>query len=755
MKEKNILRVINWLIILTVVGTPLFYWKETVYPYTFSKTIFFQVVVEILFAFWLGLAVLDKSYRPKKTPLIVAGGIFFLLIVITGFTGIDPWRSFWGTIERSFGIFTLLHFAAFGIVLVSLKNHINFKNVFYWSLGTAFLISVIAFGQIKNPTLLLQEYIGNRPGATFGNPSFLAGYLVFHIFIALYYIVGFLRPGLKISGKNKFEISLLFLVLVVCGAALFQTQTRGDLLGLGVGFLVLFLMMALRPINFGYKLISGRVFYSIVFLMVVLGAMGFWFTRTSDFWDNVPGLSRFRDISFNSKDLLPRFSAINAAWSGFKERPILGWGWDNFNVVYNKNYDPRVLSLSYQETRFDKPHNYILEYLVVGGLPLFLAYLAFLFFAGYEAFKIRNKLLGNFFLAFLASYVTRGLFLFETIGPLMVMFIFLSWIDGQYKNDNNEFIKKSASEDAKPRFQNFRTTTLFFSLLVLIVIYFFSLTSWRANNAAYSGFIYLTANRATEAILSFKKSVETWSPYRWFFQRDYAAAMTENYFYHPERIPKEEVILALEAMEESTAKHPKDAYGHYALVDMYNQVADIDPENFLTAAERHAEMALDLSPNRQQVLFSLSKTKSLRGDLKEALRISKQALDLNPEVADAHFYYGLFLHVDGQMEAGYKELKEAIQLGRKWKNYHELLVVGNFFADSGHLKEAIELYELAEQWEPVDLEVKMKLGIAYYFNDQRKLAREKILEVMAKFDIKTIESYKEIFPILRDLGLVD
>lgn len=749
--EKSILKIINWLLILTVVGSPLFYWKTTVYPYTFSKTIFFQIVVEIIFALWLVLAFFYKKYRPEKTPLMLAMGGFFAVLLITALTGVDFWRSFFGSIERSFGIFTLAHFGALFLILISLRTAVDFKKIFYWSLGTAFLISLIAFGQLKNPSLLLQEFVGDRPGSTFGNPSFLAGYLTFHIFIALYFLINSLR--LEKQRLKNLETGFLAGVFILCGAALLQTQTRGDLLGLGAGFLVLFLMMTLRPVSFRSRFLSGRIFYGVCLVLIISAALGFWATRESNFWSNVPGLGRFKDISLESKDLLPRLSALKAAWKGFQEKPLLGWGWENFNVVYNKNYDPKVLSISYLETRFDKPHNYVLEYLVAGGLPLLLAYLLFLFFAGYQAAKIKDRFLGNIFLAFLAAYVVRGLFLFETLGPLLAFFLFLAWIDSQYKKEDRTAGKAVENSISKSQLKSFGVVLAVCLAAVFLKIYLFSISSWRANHAEYLGFNYFAANRPQEAILSFRKAVEIWSPYRWFVQRDYAAALTERYFYNPETVPKEEVVLAIKAMEESTAKHPKDAYGHYALVDMYNQAADIDPENFLAAAEQHAEKALELSPNRQQVLFSLAKTKSLRGDIKEALRISKEAMELNPEVADAHFYYGLFLHVDGQMEEGYQELKRAIELGRKWKNFHELLVVGNFFADSGHLDESIELYKEAEMMEPGDLEVKVKLGIAYYFNHQRDLAREKILEVMAKFDITTSPAYVEIRPILRDLGL--
>ncbi len=757
--EKNFLRIINALIILAIIGSPFFYWRTTVYPYTFSKTIFFQVVVEILFFFWLGLVFLNKKYRPKLTPLVLAGGIFFLVLLITSITGIDFWRSFWATIERAFGVFALLHFGALALVISSLRAEINFRKILYWSLGMAVVISGVALIQLTNPYFLMNEGVGSidRPGATFGNPSFLAGYLTFHIFIAFYFLAGYFRKDVFFRNLKKIEILFLSGALVLNTVVLFQTQTRGDILGLGLGLFVLLLMFTFRGVDFKAKILGRRVFYGGILALLVVLAGGFWVTRSNDFWNKVPGLSRFKDISLEGKDLAPRLSALEAGWKGFKEKPVLGWGWDNFNVVYNKHYDPKILSVSYSETRFDKPHNYLLEYLVAGGIPLFLAYLSLIFLAGYQALKIKDRLLSNIFIAFVASYFVRGFFLFETLGPFLVLFLFLAWIDNQYKKDKNlDLDSKPVNNIGKQKYKEIGSWGIWLGApVILIFIYFANISGWRSNHYEYSGFNYFSANRPKEAIASFKKAVEIWSPYRWFIERDYAAALTEAYFYNPELIPKEEVILALKAMEDSTSRHPRDAYGHYALVDMYNQAAEIDPENYVAAAERHGAIALELSPNRQQVLFSLAKTKSLKNDIKGALEISKKALDLNPEVADAHFYYGLFLHVDGQTDLSYEHLKRANELGRKWKNFNEPLVVGNFFADSGRLEEAIELYKVAEKMDQNALEVKMKLGIAYYFNDQKDLAKEKILEVMKVFDLTKSDVYESVLPILRDLDLVN
>lgn len=38
------------------------------FPFITPKNFFFRTGVEILFLFWVFLAIFDKSYRPKKSP---------------------------------------------------------------------------------------------------------------------------------------------------------------------------------------------------------------------------------------------------------------------------------------------------------------------------------------------------------------------------------------------------------------------------------------------------------------------------------------------------------------------------------------------------------------------------------------------------------------------------------------------------------------------------------------------------------------
>ena len=63
------------------------------------------------------------------------------------------------------------------------------------------------------------------------------------------------------------------------------------------------------------------------------------------------------------------------SWQGVKEHPILGWGQENYIVLFNKYYDPKMYQ---QEPWFDRSHNVFFDWLVSGGILALLAYLSFL-----------------------------------------------------------------------------------------------------------------------------------------------------------------------------------------------------------------------------------------------------------------------------------------------------------------------------------------------------------------------------------------
>jgi len=743
MNEEKIISWIKGLLYVLAIGTPLFYLSEVVYPTLIAKTAFFEATLKIIVFLWLGLVVQSSRFWPRFTSPLAIGLLSFLgILTLTGIFGFDPARSFWSTEDRALGIFFWYHIGALVFLLSSLNKEINWRLLWLWSLGTASVVALLGFLQLFIPNLLLNETIGGRPGSTFGNPTFLAGYLSLHLFIALFLLLS-TREG-KNQSLSQGEKIFISISSLICFLGLWQTQTRGDILGALIGLVIFSVLFFIFLPEKAGQVVSRKVFFGGVIALVILGSV-FWVTRANPVWNNLPAVERFRSISLEGQEFQPRLIALRAAWEGIKERPLLGWGWDNFNIVFNKNYDPKALESGYTETRFDKPHNVFFEYLISGGVFLLLAYLALFGLALFESWK-----LGGIFRAivpaFFLTYLIRNFFVFETLGPVLILALFLGFVHGSY-----EALERKDSKPARAKHFSSGLAMGFLAVGILLA-FFINIRTIQAASHQFWGFRGFTAQKSEDAIQHFRRSVQIWTPYQSEFKRDYAAAVSNAYFYDSERVPKEAVQEGITFMEEVARDHPYDSYNHSVLVDLYNQSADINPD-YLNRAEASAKRALELSPNRQQILFSLAKTKSLQNDLPAALKLAKQGRDLSPNVPDGHFFYGLLSFAAGDGKTGYEEIKEAIRLGRKWKNYNEPLVIAGFFADHGHLLEGIQLYEEAKKLEPESVEVRLKLGIAYFVNKQFDLAREEIRYVKEKTDLKSNPRYPELLPILRSLGL--
>jgi O-antigen ligase/tetratricopeptide (TPR) repeat protein len=751
MSSTRIVKAIRGLLFVTVIAAPLFYWKWSLFPYNVPKTALFEALVEIIFALWLALAISDKRYRPRMTPLLWAGAAFLSILTITAFTGVDVWRSFFSDLERAFGIVMYYHLAALALVVSSLAGEMPWKKIWYASFGTSLATVLIALIQLQSPNLLLlSDMVGGRPGATFGNPTFLAGYLLFTVFVAGYYLL----RNQESRGKGE----TLFLWATVIGNILgiFITATRGDILGLFGGIFALVVLFAIRPPVTAMRLFVNRRLYALVAIILVILAGGVWITRGSSIWNGVPGIDRLKDITLSgaNSDIGPRIMALSAGWQGFLDRPLTGWGFENFNVVFNAHYDPRVLEYGYAESNFDKPHNIAVEMLTAGGILLFLAYLALFAAFIYEAWKSKDTLLSSLMIAALVAYGIRSLVIFDTLGPAMMLYLAFGWVNARYRGGLPAPVASPATQ--KPKEQRLIQGPVIATTLIAaaIVVYMLNLTAFAASMGAWDAHNTLQVLQdPTKGAADFVSESKQWSVYQWDFLRDYANTIAQAYFYNPTGVPAGTVKDAIGKMEQVALDHPQDAYNHYLLTDIYNLASTIDPTNYLPNAEKQADIALGISPNRQEIYYYLMKTKSLEGDNAAAFALAKKALDLDPKVADSHFYYGMLAFAIQKPTIGYDEVKQAIALGRTWHDFYEPRVAGDYFADTGHLGEAIGLYQEALKLKPDDADTELKLGAAYYFNKQPDLARQYFSAVVSKYDITSSQAYPQYKPILDALGL--
>jgi O-antigen ligase len=342
---------------------------STFFPFIVGKSTAFKLIIDLalIFLIWaLARGELKINFKTLLNPLFISIAIFIFIFLMAGFLGIDPAFSFWSNFERGEGGFQMLHyFIFFALLVLVFKEEKDWRRFFLILLGVTILMIFYGIAAALNIRGFLGPGICDRFSGTLGNPAFLGTYLIFSLFYAGYLLV-------KEEKKNKKYLWLGLLVFLCF--FLLLTQTRGAFMGLGVGLIAgLFYLTIILPSGGLRKIVFGLGIFLILFAVLIIGF------RPANL-NPIPfckSASRLFEISIYDPSSQPRLWTWGSAIKGFKERPIFGWGPENFPVVFDKYFDPRhYVPGANSETWFDRAHSIFLDYLVATGILGLLSYLS-------------------------------------------------------------------------------------------------------------------------------------------------------------------------------------------------------------------------------------------------------------------------------------------------------------------------------------------------------------------------------------------
>lgn len=748
--EKNLLRAIK-IGLYSVFLTAFLTFQKFMFPFITTKASAFNIIIELIFALWLVLAAFFPKYRPKANFLNISILVFLAAIFLSSAFGIDFHRSFWSTQERATGLFFILHLAAFYLTL-SVFSKDEFKNYLKASFIVSLVISAFAIVQYYNPGLILSggSAVGDRAGSFFGNPIFLAAYLLFNIFISLW----FFAEEFFIN-KNKVA-SLWFAAgsLFELGIVVLATQTRGAILGLMAGLLGVLLYFSFN--NLEYAKILKKISLSVL-AAAVLFSGAFLLTRHSPAWQKIPGFDRVATISLSDSTTQTRLITWGVAVKSFQERPILGFGWENFKYPFDKNYDPRLLKYGFSETYWDKPHNIIFEYLVNIGIIGLLSYLGVILGACYiAAKKTAGKAPDNFDLArpfilgALIAYFAQNLVAFDTFGPYIMFFIFLAFLNK---------ISEGDIQDAKPESKKTIVLLPILAAAVFISGAYANISVLNASNAQFWFSNYFINQAPDQALAAYAQTQNGFNPYADSARRDFLDVSVQMYGQNILPEPEKNLVKAVAAGEENIKTNPNDYYNYFDLADkitdIYNSsgIFSKHPE-MLSKAENAIKQAIAISPNRQENYYGLAKLDIVKGNKQAAADAFAKAASLAPDVGDPYFFYGLLLLEAGDIQGGFKELDRAYSLGREPKTAREYKILANFYGDAGQYDKSIDYYKGAINLDPEDIDARFKLGLVYYYSHNYRLAKLALADAISRTPgFKGSSTYNLIKPVLDSLGL--
>ena len=397
--------------IVLLLLTPFVVSESSVYPFVVGKALYSRALIEVVFGLWALLAVLNPAFRPPRSwlLLLLAAGLAWSAVA-AGF-GVSPQRSLWSNYERMTGWVDAVHWLALTVVVASVLRSLGDLRVLLGlNLGAGVAVALLAIASYFQVDPILHGMIWERShpriGTVFGNPAYLGVHALVNFMIALGFLarslssshaaetsagsvpIGRVGAGLKLPLRRPGAQWALRLVLALAAALQFWALSLSGSLAALAGLLGAAAFLALvwglaRPVR---KLRVAAA--AAAGLMVGIVAAAPLLLQPPE--PRAASLQASSQLEASSNPLLQRMTALEgmrsyqarqSAWraglAGFADRPWLGWGPENFIVVFGRHAD----GLPSEGHVHDRAHNELIERAVAEGLPGLAGCLALWVFA--------------------------------------------------------------------------------------------------------------------------------------------------------------------------------------------------------------------------------------------------------------------------------------------------------------------------------------------------------------------------------------
>jgi len=615
--------------LFAILFLPLYVSESMFFPFITGKNFAFRIIVEIILGAGIILALRDASYRPKKSLILYGAGALLLVMAVATVLSENSFKSFWSNYERMEGFVGLLHVFAYFLVAGSILARGNLWERF-WQVSLGVNAILLGYGALQLAGKLTINQGGVRVDATFGNTTYFAVYLLFHIFIAAL---------LAVRHRGASWVRYAYVAVALADIfMLYHTATRGAILGLLGGVMLTTLLIAL----FEKRNLFLRKTAIGVLIIAVLAPIGVIALRDTSFVKESPVLARFTSISLEETTTKSRFMVWNMALQGFKERPVFGWGQESFNFVFNKYYDPKMYD---QEPWFDRAHNVFFDWLIAGGILGLLAYLSlfavalyYLWWAGAALFSITEK---SILTGLLGGYFFQNIFVFDNLVSYVLFFAVLAYLHTRIVESAEVPVKGMPSPSKKSLNPGKNATQDIILPPVVIVatifaLYYFNYQPIAANKDLIRA---LQQQESLDVNLSyFKKAIARESMGTVEAREQLAMASSRVLSLNVDQgIKAQFVTTATEELKKQIEKISNDARHQIFLGSFLNQIGDYDQ------ALTYLGKAAELTSKKQQVYFEIASAYLNKKDYVNAVSAAKIAFDLEPAYDTARLVYAVTL----------------------------------------------------------------------------------------------------------------
>ncbi|MBI5457033.1 O-antigen ligase family protein [Candidatus Kaiserbacteria bacterium] len=682
MSVRTVQRIITWLLVSPAV-LPLVYADGLLYPYVTLKMLLVRTLGVSVLALFAYLVLSSRPLYWGRLRNIAAWVPATILAVayVTSLTGIDFYHSFWSTFERGDGLLTMTVVGILFYVTLLCADTTLIRRIVGAVVVVATLVSLYTVLQwvqaIIGVDLPLIEVPRGRFGATLGNAAYLASYLGLTLFLACALAWEHFE-----NVRARTTLRFLYASVGLQLTAILLAATRGTLLALAVVGFTALLYVSWRGFPGIATSLKTYARYSFA-LMLVASALFFVFREQLK---DVPieSVRRLATISLSEGTVSSRFFVWkNVLSETVHSSPVIGYGAEHIDFVFNKIYDPTGIA----EEWFDRSHNAFFDYFVQYGIIGFLLYVSLIAALLYRSARIFRQ--GNPWGAFLfllaITYVIQNFFVFDTA---ITFWLILMVFSATYVGDGQ----------IQPFVHTLKIPRLIptgVALVILTLIIPVSIQPLRANLLLADGYRYHIADpkrsvSSMERGLSLGTYAELeygYNAYQMYTERQVTMLSGEG------RLGA--YLFARKILSENYEIYPYDARTAVYFAHVLDLAPPEEPTDEATI-RAVLSRAIELSPKRMQPWYLLANTSIRKGDALpqgsaekrtyylEGIRVLDEYASTVPKLAEPRFVIATLYLTIGEPDVAREWAAEAVPLYTK---------------DYAVAKRAARFYILMEDWE--------------------------------------------------------
>lgn len=732
MSSKNLGLITKALLLSVIAITPFAKISSLYFPFVSGRVYIFRALVIMALFFWVWLFLKEREYKPDfKNILVIALILFFLAQVLVSFFGVNPLFSFFSDIQRSDGVLQYGFWVLYFLLIISVfKKEKDWKELFSVFIIVSFLLAIFAW--IHYPPG--QELYGNL----FGNPAFFAGFLLFSIGFSL------------LAFERKFFYSRLIHYALLGAAGFFAitlivTQIRGVFIGLAGGIFLFFLLsiLFLRKENKKIAYLSGIILLlSLTSIILLFSVRETEIVKSNHYLSRITEIADFQEASSARE----RFLVWHVALEAFQEKPVFGWGPENFASAFNKHYDYWA---GEKETWFDRAHNIPLDILATGGIFLFSFYIVLLSVVIFLIFKMtkRQKILSFILASIFFAYFLQGLFFFDTFATSLGLFLFLAFL---FFASRQLQIDTAGNKDLR-RLDQSKSILIIVALAIfsLFIIYATVIMPWRANALALKFYLFTEAGFYQEASPFLEKSFAIKSPYTYWEVRKEAGwqflSVLED---KVDGTTVSQDVRAIESLydfmvpelERFIENNPYEPQMYYVLARIYRAGFEKLGRDDLPEAETVLKKALNYSDLRKEYFEELKQIFLLQGKFEEAEKLLQDYVkrvdfyDYFPYLTLGHFYFET--ERDEQAMEQYEKAREAgYNFCKIEAEYSRYMTVAEYTQE---YQKIIDMAQKHMEEKGPDADTYFNIAVGYLNLEEKEKAEEfflKALELKPEYEL--------------------